>query len=154
MINASSQQHERPVLGMVRFAPWMHFEGGHPHDLLWPVSMLYASSLARRQGWQPRIIDLHVESLSLAETVQRVCGWAPKLVLIDTMTPTVPLALKLARKLREKLPCVPIWAVGQHASTIPEEFMSEEGLFSGCVHGEYEAGLPALLDAAGRQEAW
>ena len=42
----------------LRLAPWTAFRNTHPHDLIWPVSMLHAEALARQAGPNDLVICL------------------------------------------------------------------------------------------------
>jgi radical SAM superfamily enzyme YgiQ (UPF0313 family) len=112
---------------------------------MWPIQMLYAASLARSKGWTTRVLDLHVEPLTEPELPRALLSFGPELVVLDTTTPTMGLARRLARSLRQERPGLPIWAVGQQASALPESFADDE-LFSGCIRGEYELALMDVLD--------
>lgn len=140
------------TLVLVRFAPWSGFSNSHPHDLMWPVSMLYAASIARKAGWRAHVVDQHVEPLFGDALADRVCSLEPDLVLIDTMTPTLGDARAMSAAVVERLPGVRVWAVGQHASECPEDFLSPDSPVTGCLRGEYEANLPLLLANGGTDE--
>ncbi len=135
----------RPRLVLLRYAPWMFFANSHPRDLLWPVSMLYAQALARRSGWGARIIDLHVEPYDAQALLDRLSALSPDLLLIDSTTPTMGAALDLASRLKDRAPSTQIWGIGQHASEQPEDLLAGATPFDGCLLGEYDAILPALL---------
>lgn len=143
---------EQPrTLVLVRFAPWSGFSNSHPHDLMWPVSMLYAASIARREGWTAHVVDQHVEPLAGAGLTDRICSLNPDLVLIDTMTPTLDEALRVSAAIVARSPATRVWGVGQHASERPEDFLQPESVISGCLLGEYEANIAALLAGGGEE---
>lgn len=137
-----------PTLALLRFAPWMFFSNSHPRDLLWPVSMLYAQAQARLAGWRAEIIDLHVEPFDEDELTRRLRAMAPDLVLVDSTTPTMAAARRLAARLKQGDGAVKIWGVGQHASELPGDLLYPGTPFDGCLLGEYEALLPDLLGGA------
>ena len=77
----------RPQVVFLRFAPWAIFQNNHPHDLMWPVEMLYAKGIAHAAGWNATVVDLHVEQLDREGLVRHLVNLRPDLLLIDTMTP-------------------------------------------------------------------
>lgn len=136
------------TLALLRFAPWMYYTNSHPRDLLWPVSMLYAQTLARRAGWRAEIIDLHVETVDAEALSGRINAIAPDVLLMDSTTPTMATARRLAARWKDHNPALQLWGVGQHASELPEDLLYPGTPFEGCLLGEYEAILPDLLSGA------
>ncbi len=137
--------HTTATVALLRFAPWMYFTNSHPRDLLWPVSMLYAQALARREGWRAEIIDLHVETYDAEALAQRVRAMSPRVLLVDSTTPTMATARRLAARLKDRDPALQVWGVGQHASELPGDLLYPDTPFDGCLLGEYDAILPDLL---------
>jgi len=122
----------------------------HPHDLMWPVSMLYGRAIARKRGWRAKIIDLHVEGLDRWELVQQIHDYGPHLLLLDTMTPTMTLARQVAESVASRSPDVTVWGIGQHATEQPTDLLFPGSVFAGVLMGEYEVSLPQLLDSLGQ----
>ncbi len=142
----ASDGHPQGRLLLLRFAPWMNFRNAHPHDLMWPISMLYARSIAERAGWQVRLLDLHVEALDRHGIFAEVDGWKPDVVLMDSMTPTLQLAVDVASDVRASRPETRIWGIGQHASEQSEDLLFAGSPFDGVLLGEYEVSIKRLLD--------
>lgn len=140
---------DSPRVLFVRFAPWMARTNNHPHDLMWPVSMLYGRSIARQRGWRAAIIDLHVEALDHGELVQRIHEFGPDLLLLDTMTPTMRLARRVAESVAASRPATRIWGIGQHATEQSDDLLFAGSPYQGVLLGEYERMLPLLLEARG-----
>ena len=113
--------------------------------------MLYACRIATGQGWSTAVLDLHVEHLSRAAAVARILSFRPDLLLVDSMSATVPLARDLATVVRTKLPRTRIWAIGQHATVQPSDLLTGDGAFDGALQGELDAGLPGLLALRGER---
>ncbi len=133
----------------VRFAPWMARNNNHPHDLMWPVSMLYGRKQAELAGWRAEIIDLHVEDLGHWELVERIQRFRPDLLLLDTMTPTMKLSRQVATTVASRMPETKIWGVGQHASELSNDLIYAGSPYTGVLLGEYECALPHLLQQGG-----
>ena len=75
----------RPQAVFVRFAPWMTFQNNHPHDLMWPVEMLYARGIAKACGWNAEVVDLHVDGRSREQLIRHLLTLGPDLMIIDTI---------------------------------------------------------------------
>ncbi len=130
---------------LIRFAPWMTFRNTHPHDLMWPCSLLYGKAIARDAGWQADIVDLHVEPLHEPALLDRMAKRRYNLVLVDTMTPTASLAKATARRLLDAWPQGRFFGIGQHATERSTDLLGSDSPFEGVLLGEWEAALPALL---------
>ena len=141
----------RPRAVFLRFAPWAIFQNNHPHDLMWPVSHLYGKGIAEACGWEAKILDLHVEDLDADGLVSKLAKLQPDLLLIDTMTPTMAYARDIASRLKDTLPDLPIWGVGQHATEQPEDLLYPGSPMAGVLLGEFEANLAELLASRGER---
>lgn len=139
----------QPRLLLIRYAPWMIFQNNHPHDLMWPCSMLYAKGIAEKMGWKVDLLDLHVEPLDADGIVARAGLARYDLILSDTMTPTMAFAREVAARLRESQPQARVWGVGQHATEATDDLIYTGTPYDGVLLGEYEACLPDLLDNGG-----
>ena len=94
----------RPQVVFLRFAPWAIFQNNHPHDLMWPVEMMYAKGIANAAGRNPTIVDLHVEQFERDDLVKQLVMLEPHLLLIDTMTPTMAYAREIADAVLNRVP--------------------------------------------------
>lgn len=141
----------RPHVVFVRFAPWMIFQNNHPHDLMWPVSMLYGKAIAHALGWNATVLDLHVDTRRADEILNHIVGLKPDLLFIDTMTPTMVFARDIACKVQEKRPDLAIWGIGQHATEQPVDLLYPGSPIKGVLLGEYEASLADLLASHGER---
>lgn len=142
----------RPSVAIVRFAPWMTFKNAHPHDLMWPCTLLYVAGIARRLGCPVDLLDLHVETLDLPGIVARVVSSRPDIVILDTMTPTASLAKQVSVQLRERLPSAVIVGVGQHATEASAHLLAAPSGYDGVVRGEPEASLRTLFEGTPLRE--
>lgn len=142
----------RPRLLLVRLPPWLSRRNRHPHDLMWPVALLNAQTLARAAGWHTQILDLHVEALTGPQLAARVVDFHPDVLVVDTMTPTLATALQLARAVAVRSPNTKRWAVGQHATACPGDLLAKSA-FQRALSGEAdvaignELALTSLSDA-------
>ena len=136
-----------PQSVFIRFAPWMCFENNHPHDIMWPCSILYSAQIAQRAGWTARIIDCHAQKESVESLTQYVIAIRPDIVFVDTMTPTIHLTLSVAQRIKERFPDIQIWGIGQHASEATQDFLFEGSPCTGVIRGEHEAVIEQVLNS-------
>ena len=141
----------RPQVVLLRFAPWAIFQNNHPHDLMWPVEMLYAKGIAHAVGWNPTVVDLHVETLERDELVKHLVTLRPDLLLIDTVTPTMAYAREIAGAVLNRMPDLKIWGIGQHATEQSEDLLYPGSPISGVLLGEYPGGMADLLACRGER---
>lgn len=141
----------RPQVVFLRFAPWAIFQNNHPHDLMWPVEMLYAKGIAHAAGWNPTVVDLHVDERNRDQLIQHLITLSPDLLLIDTMTPTMAYAREIASGVLNRLPELKIWGIGQHATEQCEDLLYPGSAFSGVLLGEYPGIIADLLACRGER---
>lgn len=98
-----------------------------------PLAVLSLAALARRHGWETRVIDENVEPLAIDER--------PDLVGISVWTTLAPRAYRLSAQYREL--GVPVVLGGVHPSLLPGEAARHA---DSVVVGEAEAVIPTLLD--------
>lgn len=138
-----------PSLLIVRYAPWMTFRNAHPHDLMWPALLMSTAGVARREGWDVTLLDLHVEDQDPATYRARMVAARPDVVLLDSMTPTIKVAVDDARFLKETLgPDVTVLGVGQHASEGTEDVLFTGSAVDGVIRGEHEDAVAKILGGA------
>jgi anaerobic magnesium-protoporphyrin IX monomethyl ester cyclase len=141
----------RPQVVLLRFAPWAIFQNNHPHDLMWPVEMLYAKGIAHAAGWSPTVVDLHVEEFERDELVRHLVNLGPDMLLIDTMTPTMAYAREIAGAVLDRIPDLKIWGIGQHATEQSEDLLYQGSPISGVLLGEYPGSVADLLACRGER---
>ncbi len=141
----------RPQVVFLRFAPWAIFQNNHPHDLMWPVEMMYAKGIAHAAGWNATIVDLHVEDFERDELVRHLVMLQPDLLLIDTMTPTMAYAREIAGAVLDRLPDLKIWGIGQHATEQSEDLLYPGSPISGVLLGEHPGTIADLLACRGER---
>ena len=82
------------------------------------------------------------------ELLERARGFKPDLIAMGCLTNLYPFATKMAEKLKEAMPEVPILMGGHHAQALPDYILSNPNIDMVCI-GEGEI---ALLELANRME--
>ncbi len=130
----ASGSRERPLLHLV-LPRWqdvgLHLVFGHRMP---PMALLVLAALARRQGWEARVID---------ENFDPVPDEDPDLAALTVWTPIAPRAYQLADRYRAR--GVPVVLGGVHPSLLPGEGLRHA---DSVLSGEAEGVLPGVLDDA------
>ncbi len=122
---------ERPLLHLV-FPRWqgtgLHLTFGHRMP---PMALLVLAALARREGWDTRVID---------ENFERIPGERPDLAVLTVWTPLAARAYAIADRYREQ--GVPVVLGGVHPSLLPTEALRHA---DAVVCGEAETAFRTVL---------
>lgn len=113
-----------------------------------PLSLLYCASVARREGWDVRLLDANGFDLRLARVVQELDAFGPDAVLVRLGfdTQEADLAVLEAAKARGALCFARCKIVGDVAWLV-EELMRSHPFIDGFFLDEPECLLPPLLKA-------
>lgn len=144
---------------IVLFNPPLYFSGGMPQALdvsVPPLGILYLASYINKHSsnFNPIVIDVAVEKLSLSEIAKRIDEIKPFSVGISSMTPQlqgcVELAEFLKNNIRHKLK---IFLGGPHISADPDFINRFSDIFDYAITGEAEKtfleSLEKLLNGTG-----
>ncbi|HUP71071.1 MAG TPA: cobalamin-dependent protein [Acidimicrobiales bacterium] len=129
---------DRPLLHLI-FPRWqgtgLHLTFGHRMP---PMALLVLAALARREGWETRVID---------ENFERVPSQKPDLAVLTVWTPLAARAYAIADDYRAR--GVPVVLGGVHPSLLPAEALRHA---DSVVCGEAESAFRLVLTdaAAGR----
>lgn len=129
---------DRPLLHLI-FPRWqgtgLHLTFGHRMP---PMALLVLAALARREGWETRVID---------ENFERVPSQKPDLAVLTVWTPLAARAYAIADDYRAR--GVPVVLGGVHPSLLPAEALRHA---DSVVCGEAETAFRLVLTdaAAGR----
>ena len=116
--------------------------------LYYPIWLAYATGALEKAGHRVDIVDAPAAGLDRKAARERVDGFRPDMVVVETSTPSmesdVEFADSLVRNGRKVL------LVGTHPSALPGETVAMGNRITGCVVGEYEN---PLLDLAAALES-
>jgi len=122
----------------------VRFQSVSPQKALHPPILLgYAAAIAKKDNHQVDLIDAPAEELNSEQTIERIAGQAPDIIVMLTSTGSVNSDAVLGRKLREVTNAL-IVAVGVHASSVPEDTLRRG--FDAVARGEYEYTIRDLLN--------
>ena len=108
-----------------------------------PLGLAYIAAVLLDDGRQVSVKDFNISGLNLRR-VDSIVKRKPKVIGISAHTETYPNALKIAKRIKELDPSIPIVVGGPHASILPEEVAAEPA-FDYVVKGEGEATFSELV---------
>lgn len=96
---------------------------GHSGVLYYPLWLIYAAAVVKKDGYQISFIDAPAKRLNASETLEKVeeFGDDIDLFVLDTSTPSIYNDVEFGARLKEKFPKAYIMLVGTHPSAEPRE---------------------------------
>ncbi len=115
--------------------------------IYFPLWLSYAAGVLEKAGHELKIIDAPAKCWGKDETLQMVVAFDPKLVVIDTSTPSIYSDLRFAEDLKKSLQDIKICLVGTHASACVAEILPKSSSFIDfSARHEYDYTLRELAD--------
>ncbi len=103
-----------------------------------PLGILYIAAMLEKHGHEVSVIDAAAELLNVESTTTRVQEWQPDVIGIGSFTVTFDTTCRLAEKLKQEMPTVPIVLGSYHVTLVPDEAMSHPEFDVGVIHeGEF-----------------
>jgi anaerobic magnesium-protoporphyrin IX monomethyl ester cyclase len=123
--------------------------------LYFPMWLSYAAGFAEKGGHTIDLIDAPAAGLALDAVLERVRGFAPGLIVVETSTPSIYNDVDVCGRLKQVLPGAFTILVGTHVSALPEESLGLSPAVDAVAVGEYDATIAELAAAldAGRDIA-
>jgi len=106
--------------------------------IYYPFWLAYAAGVLDKDSFEVTIIDAPAQGYDLEKTANEVKQINPRLIVIDTSTPSIYSDIKTAERLKNILPAVFIVLVGTHPSALPEETLKLSGKLDAVAKGEYD----------------
>jgi len=107
--------------------------------IYYPFWLAYAVGiLDKEREFEINAIDAPAESYSLNKTIEKIFQFVPRLVIIDTSTPSIYNDINIAQKIKERLPSTFIVLVGTHPSALPEETLKLNNKIDAVARREYD----------------
>ncbi len=130
----------------IRVPSWLGRESAHPENVMAQLDIGYAVSLLMRRGVEARLLDIEALGWPLERIEAQLSEWQPEVLVLHAITPAIPNVMKIAHSARARLPGLKrVYAVGQHATVLPETLLAEDSPIDACVRGEYELKLTELI---------
>lgn len=112
---------------------------------LWPpISLAECAAVLRDAGHEVSILDSIILQQSFDQMVDAVARERPDVLVFQNTTPTLPDDIEAATRVKQHLPEVAIVYYGLHATTRPQDFLSETIPFA--IRNEPEHTLLEVVD--------
>lgn len=110
-----------------------------PVYLPFPFFMAYATAMLKRDGFEAVLVDAVAEGLTDEEFLERVRGFCPDVILIESATASIKVDLQYTQRIKELLKHgTKVIFSGAHVSALGEGFLREIPDIDAIVLGEYE----------------
>lgn len=115
--------------------------------LYYPIWLAYAAGLAEAAGHDIRLYDSPAEGLSLKDIYKRLDDFFPKLIVIDTSTPSIYNDAKISKDMKSRFPKAFTVLVGTHPSALPEETLALNNSIDAVAVGEFDYTIRDLAES-------
>lgn len=112
--------------------------------IYYPFWLAYATGVLEQDGFQVSLIDAPADGLTIADVSERVKKAPPRLIVIDTSTPSIYNDIEVAEQLKKNFPSSFVVLVGTHPSALPEETLRLSDKVDAVAVGEYDYTLREL----------
>jgi len=106
--------------------------------IYFPIWLAYCAGVLEEAGHGISFIDAPARGYDLNECLMQVEKLRPKLVIMDTSTPSIINDIKVGEAVKKISPGTFIVLVGTHASALPEETLEESSAIDAIARREYE----------------
>jgi radical SAM superfamily enzyme YgiQ (UPF0313 family) len=120
--------------------------------MYFPIWLAYATGVLEQDGFNAKLVDAPAAGHDLSCVVNIAHEFQPRLVVIDTSTPSIHNDVEVAEAIKHAVPETFILFVGTHVSALPEETLKTSPVADAVARGEYDytvRELARLLDGGG-----
>ena len=89
--------------------------------IYYPFWMAYATGVLEEAGFNIKLIDAPADGLTIEDVIDKVKGFPPRLVVLDTSTPSIYSDVNIGETLKDTFPDSFVVLVGTHPSALPDE---------------------------------
>jgi len=112
--------------------------------LYYPIWLAYATGVLDKNGFNVSLIDAPAGGYSISDVIERARRSPPRLIVVDTSTPSIYNDVKVAEELKNAFPSAFITLVGTHPSALPEETLLLSDKVDAVTKGEYDCTIRDL----------
>ncbi|MBW1741773.1 MAG: cobalamin-dependent protein [Deltaproteobacteria bacterium] len=116
------------------------------------LGLLMLGAVLRKAGHRVRIVDTSAQGLDYDETIEETKRFRPDIIALTAVTPAIIKTARLASRIKDIYPSIPIVIGGPHFTAVPEQTLMDYPVFDYGVVGEGEETVIDLVEAlsAGR----
>lgn len=104
----------------------------------YPIWLAYATGVLEQDGFLVKLVDAPAAGYRQEHILQIADEFQPRLVVVDTSTPSIHNDIKVAEAIKSRLPGSYIILVGPHVTALPEESLRMSTSVDAVVRGEYD----------------
>ncbi len=124
--------------------------------IYYPFWLAYAAGVLEQNGYNVRLVDAPADGLSVEDIIAGAEPAPPRLIVVDTSTPSLLHDIGVAGRLKDRFPRAFVLLVGTHPSAFPEQTLAMSDRVDAVAVGEYDHTLRDLagcLERGGDMEA-
>jgi len=111
--------------------------------IYYPIWLSYATGVLENEGYDVKLVDAPAQRLTLEDVVKITIDFDPKMIVVDTSTPSIYNDAEVASKLKNATNAFVV-LVGTHVSALPEETLKSDENIDAVTTHEYDYTLPEL----------
>ncbi|MEA1958778.1 MAG: cobalamin-dependent protein, partial [Chloroflexota bacterium] len=115
--------------------------------MYYPIWLAYATGVLEQNGFDVRLVDAPATGRDLPNVLNQVENLSPRLVVIDTSTPSIYNDVEVAEAIKHRVPEAFILLVGPHVSALSEDSLQLSPAVDGVARGEYDYTVRDLAQA-------
>lgn len=120
--------------------------------IYYPIWLCYAAGAVEATGHEIKIIDSCAEGFDLSKTVGLVAGFEPKVVVIDTSTPSIYSDVAVGVEIKKALPSCFVVLMGTHPTAMPKETLELNSDVDAVAVGEADHTIKELCNILSESE--
>lgn len=120
----------------------------------YPIWLSYATGVLEQNGFNVKLVDAPAAGHDLSYVLDLVDQFQPRLVVMDTSTPSVYNDVEVAQAIKARAPGVFVVFVGPHVTALPEETLRISPAIDAVVRGEYDYTIRDLALAVQSGADW
>jgi anaerobic magnesium-protoporphyrin IX monomethyl ester cyclase len=110
----------------------------------YPIWLAYATGVLEQDGFATRLVDAPAVGYDLPAVLDLVDEWQPRLVVMETSTPSIYNDVEVAQAIKSRISDVFILLVGPHVTALPEASLQLGPAVDAVARGEYEFTVRAV----------
>ena len=114
--------------------------------MYYPIWLAYATGVLEKAGFGVQLVDAPARGFDLKVVLQQIDEFKPRLVVLDTSTPSIDNDLRIAESIHAKIPKAYIVLVGPHVTALPDEVLSSSSAVNIVARGEYDYTLRDIAE--------
>jgi anaerobic magnesium-protoporphyrin IX monomethyl ester cyclase len=109
--------------------------------LYYPIWLSSATGVLEAEGFSVRLLDAVAEKWTLEDVLARIRGFSPRLIVLETSTPSIFNDVLVAETLKAASPGAFVVLVGTHVSALAEETLRMSEAIDAVARREYDETL-------------